>query len=137
MRLGNRGGVQHTLRRLDHRHQPGFGKGSAVQVLPNGGKVCNALHLRHQHRIGLALRNRGKIRLTPGRRKRIDADDMLDARLWPCGKMADQRLARRRLHVGRHRILEIIDCCIALQNRKLRQSLGIGGWQAEHGAARM
>ncbi|MNL53164.1 hypothetical protein D3C87_1763910 [compost metagenome] len=127
-RVSNRGGIQHTKRRFDHR--PDF---QALRCIHFGQKIGHFIdigrlfHLRQKNRIRPAGKHELQIRLSIWRRERIDADNGFPPAKGLPQKQLFQIVPRLALHIGRDGILQIEDHPVTIEIADFFQRPDING----------
>ena len=115
-RVCNRGGVQDTERRLDHRPDfQGFGRICFGQKISHVIDIRRLFHLRQQDCVRPTGKNKLQIRPPLRRGEGIDANNGLAAEKRGFRKQGFQILPRLALHVGRYRIFQIEDHPVTIE----------------------
>ena len=101
------------------------------------GHVARIVDLRHEDRIEtLDLAGGGQIRFAPRCFEAIDAQDQLTTTKAASTNGGERLVPRRVLRLGRHRIFQIKDDCVAGQGARLIDGLLVGGGHVEDAAPR-
>ncbi len=129
--------MQHRARGLDHRPDPDRHVGVDVaEPVGDGREIRDAGNLRHQNAVRLCLAGHGEIVDPPRRIQRVDADqDLAPAESAGRDRLRDL-VARQRLGVGRHGILEIENDAVGRQDSGLFQRPRIRSRHEQKAAAR-